>query len=251
MYLENWLGNKRVIELSRIDPTRRVGGLEKRDYELVTQTPLFCDLDEQTVISLIKDGHVKIVERKTTLFVKGEPADRFYVILEGWVKLTRQSIEGSESVISVFTKGETFAEAAMFSQDGYPVSASTVDDCRLLIVPATSVFRAIREDSECALSMIASVSRHMRGLIRQIEQLSVRSSTERLVSFLLSQCGDNAKEATISLPIEKALLAGRLGMQPETLSRSLAKLRDVGVQTVGNQVEIPDVSALKSAWSGK
>ncbi|TNE58485.1 MAG: cyclic nucleotide-binding domain-containing protein [Alphaproteobacteria bacterium] len=240
-----------MIELSRIDPLKRTGGLREDDFQLVKASTLFEELDDEAVVSLICDGHIKSVDRRSTLFERGEPADHFYLILEGWVKLTRQSIEGQESIISVFAKGETFAEAAMFSKGGFPVNAITVTSCRLLIIPASSVFRAIKENSEYALTIVASMSRHMRSLVRQIEQLSVQSSTERLANFLLSQCPKGAKEATIYLPIEKSLLAGRLGMQPETLSRSLAKLRKLGLQSRGNQVIISNIPAIRSSIKSK
>ena len=240
-----------MLELSKIDPSRRMGGLGEEEFALLKQSALFRDLANDETLSLVSDGHVRMFDGKTTLFVKGEQADRFYFILDGWVKLTRQSLDGSESVISILTKGETFAEAAMFSRRGFPVNAITVGACHLLVIPATSVFRAFRENSDYALSVLASMSRHMRGLVRQIEQLSVRSSTERLVHFLLNQCPPDQEHYTIELPIEKSLLAGRLGMQPETLSRSLAKLRDHGVETHGNQVQIESVTKLKAAWPKK
>ncbi|TNE37102.1 MAG: cyclic nucleotide-binding domain-containing protein [Alphaproteobacteria bacterium] len=239
-----------MIELSRIDPTKRTGGLREDDFQLLKASPLFKALTDEAIISLISDGHIKTFDRKTTLFVKGEQADRFYLVLEGWVKLTRESLEGQESIISVFAKGETFAEAAVFSRQGYPVNAITVSQCRLLVVPASSTFRAIKENSEYALNIVASMARHMHNLVKQIEQLSVQSSTERLANFLLSQCPKGAKEATIYLPIEKSLLAGRLGMQPETLSRSFAKLRKLGLQSRGNKVTISNIPAIRSSLKG-
>ena len=42
------------------------------------------------------------------------------------------------------------------------------------------------------------------------------------------------------------LIAGRLGMKPETLSRSLAKLRAFGVETTGRELMIRDVGALRA-----
>jgi hypothetical protein len=54
----------------------------------------------------------------------------------------------------------------------------------------------------------------------------------------------------VHLPVEKALIAARLGMQPETLSRGLARLRRVGVVVHAREVEIPDVAALRALVEG-
>lgn len=240
-----------MIELSRIDPAKKGGGLALHDFLLLKKTPIFEDLSDDAVLACVADGHVRVFDRKTTLFVKGEPADRFYLILDGWVKLTRQSMDGSESVISVLTAGDTFAEAAMFSQGGFPVNAVVVEQSRLLVIPSTSVFRCLRENTEYALNIMGSMSRHMRRLVRQIEQLSVKSATERLAIFLLEMCDGKDGSVRLSLPIEKTLLAGRLGMQPETLSRSLAKLKEDGVETIGSDVEIKDLQVLRGKWLGR
>ena len=102
----------------------------------------------------------------------------------------------------------------MFDAAEYPVSAVTVEDSRLLVVPADSFMQKIRGNSDYALNMMASMSRHLRTLVRQIEQLAAKSSTQRVASFLVRLCPDDCDSAVVSLPLEKSLIAGRLGMQP-------------------------------------
>lgn len=215
------------------------------DFKLLQQMSLFRGLDEETFEKLLSDASVQHVKRNEVIFVEGEPASRLFLVLEGWVKLWRQSEDGQESVIGVFAEGESFAEAAIFDQKGYPVSAIAVDDSRLLSIPASTVLREFRQNPDYAINVVADLSRHMRFLVRQIEQLSVSSSTERLARFLVTLCPEGAGEAVVRFPVEKSLIAGRLGMQPETLSRGLAKLRKIGVNTKGSMVTISDVQALR------
>lgn len=215
------------------------------DFQLLKHMSLFRGLDEETFEKLLGDASVQHVKRNEVIFVEGEPATRLFLVLEGWVKLWRQSEDGQESVIGVFAEGESFAEAAIFDQKGYPVSAIAVDDTRLLCIPGASVLREFRQNPDYAINVVADLSRHMRFLVRQIEQLSVSSSTERLARFLVMLCPEGAGEAVVRFPVEKSLIAGRLGMQPETLSRGLAKLRKIGVDTKGSMVTISDVQALR------
>lgn len=199
---------------------------------------------------LLEDAWVQSFPRNASLFFQGDPAERFYVVLEGWVKLYRSTAQGDETVLGVFGAGESFAEAAIFDQAVYPVSASIVEESRLLVVPAASFIRQLREHGDYALKMMATMSRHMRWLVQQVERLTLKSSTERVAEFLVRLCPEESGKAVVHLPMDKALIAGRLGMQPETLSRSLAKLRPLGVTSHGPEVRIADVAALRDMGDG-
>ncbi|GIK98926.1 MAG: CarD family transcriptional regulator [Alphaproteobacteria bacterium] len=233
------------------DRFERRTGITPADYDLLLRLPLFSGLSRPVVESLLADAWVQRFPRNRILFLEDEEATRFYAIFDGWVKLFRQTEEGQESIIAVLSRAETFAEAAMFDQGVFPVSAMTVDDSRLLVVPAESFMRRIGQHPDYLFNILASMSRHLRRLVSQVEHLTVRSTTERLAIFLLHLCDRTGGSAVVRLPLDKALIAGRLGMQPETLSRSLAKLRGVGVETRGSELQIKDVAALRALAAGR
>ena len=148
-------------------------------------------------------------ERNAILFLKGEPATRFFVVLEGWIRLFRETPEGQESTIGVFGPGESVAEAAMFDSGDYPVSCNVVARARLLTVPAGNFLEQIRQSPELALNLLGSMSRHLRRLVQQVEQLTSRSSLERLADFLLRLCPPGEPRAEVELPLDKGLVAAR------------------------------------------
>ena len=229
---------------------QRRTGIGKDDYAVLARIPLFSGLPPDALRSLLADAWVQSFPRNFVLFLKDEPASRCYVVFDGWVKLFRTTESGNETVISVFTRGDSFAEAAIFDRARYPVSAAVVEESRLLVIRADSFMRRLSENGEYAMKVLASMSRHLRSLVNQVERLTMKSSTERVAEFLLRLSPVFAGPATIQLPLDKALIAGRLGMQPETFSRSLAKLRRVGVVSRGSQVTIPDVMALRRLSEG-
>ena len=222
-------------------------GLCDDDAEILARLPLFTGMPPDSVRDLLRDAAVQAYPRGTVLFVQDDPATRFFVILEGWIKLFRNSESGDESIIAVYTRGESFAEAAIFDEARYPVSGAVVEDSRLLVVPALHFTRRLSENGEYALKMMASMSRHLRHLVTQVEQLTLKSSAERLAAFLLKLSPQDTGAVVIHLPFDKSLIAGRLGMQPETFSRSLAKLRDLGVECKGSMVSVSDIAALRGA----
>lgn len=220
-------------------------GLGEDDYAMLKGLALFAGFPDADIRKFLGD-HVSItpVTRHTTLFLQGEPATRFYIVFDGWVKLYRQSADGHESVIEVLTRGESFAEAAIFDESVYPVSAEVVCDARLMEIPGAPLLRALRTNADLCLNIMSAMSRRMRQVVHQVEQITVRSSIERLALFLGRLSRQRQGAAEVHLPIDKALIAARLGMQPETLSRSFAKLASYGVETHGSIVSIADVAVL-------
>lgn len=221
-------------------------GLTAPDWQLLERLPLFAGLGQEMLTRLLADARVESWPRGSLLFRQDEPASHFYVILVGWVKLFRGSSEGHESVVHVFTRGESFAEAAIFAGGGYPVSASVPDTSRLLAVPAEPFLGVIETDPAVARNMLAAMSRHLRQLVIRLEQLDTHPAPQRLAAFLLTLAPEAEGAVEIRLPIDKALIAARLGMQPETLSRAFARLRREGVDTVGERVRVPDVERLRA-----
>jgi CRP-like cAMP-binding protein len=235
----------RLEDQAKLERLARRAGLEDRDLAVIGRVPLFAGLEASSLAHVLADALVRRFPRNALLFVEGEPAGQFYVVLDGWVRLYRQTTDGRESVIALPARGESFAEAVMFLGGRFPVSAAAVDEARLLVIPARSFLRALQNDNELCFKMMASMALHLRRLVGQVEQLTVRSSSERVAQFLLRLARDGAESAIVHLPYDKGLIAARLGMQPETLSRALAKLRPLGVETHGSRVTIRDIAALR------
>lgn len=218
--------------------------MDPSDWKIVRSTPLLGAVSQEVAQSLVGNQPVSVFRKGETLFQQGEAADAFFVVLGGWVKLYRVTSDGNEAVVGVYRRGETFAEAVMFLGGRYPVSAEVVTDARLIRVDGQVLRRRIMEEPELALSMLASASYHLKALVEQIEHIKLLSAPQRVAEFLLRLSPVSEGETAIELPYEKALIANRLGMKPESLSRALAKLRPLGVSVDREHVSIVDVAVL-------
>lgn len=228
------------------DDLLRRTGMAPADLAVLRKLPLFSSLAPGLLAELLADARLREAGRGTTLFLQGDPADRFYVVLDGWVRLYRETPDGAEITIALFARGESFAEAAMLASGRFPVCAQIAEPARLLLVPASSFLGALEADRALCRALMASMARRLQGFVRQIESLSRRSTVERLAAFLLKLAEGRPPPVRLALPLDKTLVAARLGMQPETLSRAFAKLRRLGVETEGPWVTIRDLEALKS-----
>lgn len=230
-------------------PTRSEA-LSAPDWALIERLPLFAGLGRPMLDRLLAEARVESWPRGSLLFRQEQPATHFYVILVGWVKLFRGSSSGQESVVHVFTRGESFAEAAIFAGGEYPVSATVADHARLLAVPAEPFLRVIETEPAVARNMLAAMSRHLRQLVTRMEQLDTHPAPQRVASFLAAMASEAEGPVELHLPIDKALIAARLGMQPETFSRALARLRSEGVESVGDRVRVGDIARLRELAGG-
>ena len=219
--------------------------LNTEDLEIVRRAPLFAGLPDAVLGRLIDEARVVEHARGRLLFLRGEPADRFYLLLDGWVKVYRDTPEGEQTVLGVMKPGETVAEAAIFMQSEFPASAEVVENARLLEIPAHPFITLLRDDNDLAIRLLGALSLRLRRMVVHIEQLQARSTSQRLGDFLLSLCEGAEGKAEVRLPYDKTLVAARLGMKPESLSRALAKLRTFGVATRGNAVELTDIENLR------
>jgi CRP-like cAMP-binding protein len=231
--------------------------MKPEHIEIARTSLLLNGAPEPVVQSVLAAARVRDFDRGATIFLQGERATAIYIVAEGWVKLYRIAPNGAEAVVGVFTKGRSFGEAVAFRNATYPVAAETVTDCSLIRIDAEVILRLIRESPEIAVSLLSATYLHLQGLVAQIEALKAQTGAQRVAEFLLelAPCAEGACE--VLLPYDKFLIAGRLGMKPESLSRAFAKLRDHGVTVRQNFAAIADVGALRSfseedpagAWS--
>lgn len=218
--------------------------LSQRDRETIRTAPMFSALPAKAFDALLAHSELQVRMRHSTLFEQDTPATAFYLVLDGWAKLFRMTVGGDEAVVGVFSRGDCIADAPCLTGGYYPVSGETVTDARLLAVPARKIVELIRSSPEVGLAMLASTSLHLRKLVDQIEELKARTGPQRLANFLVGLAPVSQGSCTIALPYEKLLIAGRLGMKPESLSRAFQRLHSVGVRINQNTVAVGDVGLL-------
>ena len=223
--------------------------LSAHDWDVVTRAPLFKAMGPTISRTIIGDRSPKSYARGETIFEQGEPADGFFCVIEGWAKLYRLREDGEEVVVAIFSAGETFAEVAMFLGGRYPASCEAVSPSRILKIDAANLRRAVLAEPQLAFDMLAAASMRLRQLVDEIEQLKARSAPQRIADFFAKQA-IAAGSARIALPYEKALIASRLGMKPESFSRALGRLAELGVVVERESVFIPDVERLAAFAEG-
>ncbi|WP_347140620.1 Crp/Fnr family transcriptional regulator [Paracoccus sp. SSK6] len=212
---------------------------------IARQSRLFASLPDAMAELLLDAAHVVRLARGQVLFQHGDDATAIHIVADGWMKLYRIAPSGTEAVVGVMTRGQSFGEPIALRLAPYPVSAEAVTGCELIAVPAPVFLDLLKTHPEAAISILSATFLHLQGLVEQIEQLKARSGAQRVAEFLLELCPPGADSATVVLPYDKALIAGRLGMKPESLSRAFARLRELGVRVTQSSAAIASVARLE------
>jgi CRP-like cAMP-binding protein len=225
--------------------------LDDTDWQTLCASAMFSAVDRTVLARLCGHEHPIRYQPHQSIFSQGDRADGFFLVLEGWVKLFRVTPAGDEAIVHVFTRGESFAEAVFFMGGAYPASAEAASPLRLLRIDAARFNAAIATDDRLATTLLASIAQHAERLFGEIASLKLLPTPRRLADFLFRQVPAGAKSATVILPYEKAMLAGRLGMTPESLSRGLKTLRKLGVEVKRDHILVSDVPGLAAYAKAK
>lgn len=238
--------------------------LDEADWRVLSLSPMFREVGRDVLTRLFGDRHPMSFAPRQHIFSQGDKADGFFLILDGWVKIYRITPAGEEAVVGLFARGESFAEAAVLQGSVYPASAEAASQLRALKIDSARFNKAMESEPGLAAALLGSIVAHTERMFEEIASLKLKSAPRRLADFLLrhapqeargagQETHDGAREArggvravTVVLPYEKSLLAGRLGMTPETLSRALARLRKLGVAVERDHVAIADMRMLEA-----
>lgn len=220
--------------------------MKKHYTEILKAHALFSTLKEEQVEEIGKQCTLLSYAKGHTLFMQEDPASLAYIVVSGWVKLFRHTVNGEEYIVDVLPAGYLFGENAIFHGDSYSCGAEIAEDATLLSIPLAALKQHIDHTPGFAQHMLSHASRQQTAQERNKEHLVIQSAPQRIGCFLLQLAPKEAKEpVTLHLPYDKLLLAARLGMQRETLSRGLTTLQDATDITIqGATVNIPNLGKL-------
>lgn len=208
-------------------------------------TPLFAGLQESDIRGLVEGARTVAFGHEQQIYHAGDTVVDFYVVMDGHVELSVDN-DGRRSVVEVVRRGTVLGDAALFGDGRFLMSARVLNSAQLLAIPAASFLEKLAGRKDIVFHMLSTMSFRLRMLVRQIAELKLKTTAQRLGSFLLSLAGTEEGRAQVRFPYDKKLVADELGMKPESLSRALAKLAKLGVESkADNVVVIADLDALR------
>lgn len=216
--------------------------------ETLRNIELFKNCNDQFFTSCAASARTEKHNKGKILFLHGDEAEHFYFIQKGWVKLFRETLDGTQAVVDIFNKGHIFGDTSIFEDGLYPYSAEVVEPSEIIALPIKHLKSEIENNGKFAYDMLTSMAKYRRQQDREIEHRSIQNASQRIGCFLLRLIKqDTEGNIKIHLPYDKMLVASRLGMQPETFSRALKKLQnETGIEVKGATISMDSVDQLSS-----
>jgi CRP-like cAMP-binding protein len=242
---------------------------------VLSRLPLLSQVSPDLLLRLSAAVQRVRLGRGEVLFRQGEPCTGFFVVVRGQIKLAITSAEGNEKVLEIIAPGESFAEAVVFTDRPFPVTATALLAADLLVISRQAIIDLVDSEPLLARRMLAGLSMRLHTMVADVGAMALHSGTERVIGFLLGRLpvgadrhgpgrasAGNAVDGAVGvvrdvevvrdvgvvrvrLPVGKAVLASRLSLTPETFSRVLRLLTEQGLITVeGRDVVLHDLATL-------
>jgi CRP-like cAMP-binding protein len=227
----------------------------KLNEQMITalrQCVLLQPLEAGDFDALVANCHAKQLTENRILFDQGAPLTDIYLLISGSIKLLRLAPSGDEKVFEIIRPGQTFAEAVLFSGGArYPVSAVTVSPSVVVAIHAASFLQLLNSSNTLCLNLMAKLSQRLHWMVNEVDRLTLHNATFRLVCYLLSHISEDENDRRdVNLSVPKNVIASRLSITPETLSRSLKELSNQGLINLdGPQIDLVDIEKLRQLIS--
>ncbi|MDP1606470.1 MAG: Crp/Fnr family transcriptional regulator [Rhodocyclaceae bacterium] len=220
--------------------------MENHLVTLIKRMPSFGDLPAPTRARIAAATEERRYGRGVVVLQKGARPSGLFVVVSGKLKESCCSPGGEEKVVEILGVGQTCGEAALFLDSPYPMCASALTNAVLLHVEKQAIEELIDGAPKFVGRLLQALAERQDAILRDIEADARSSPLQQVVGYLLEQCrADGADTASITLPAAKQVIASRLSMTPEALSRTFRDLADAGlIEMSGKRVKLLDAARL-------
>lgn len=214
------------------------------DRETLMRLPLLSALELETASAMLKLVTIRTIGPRQVLFREGDVAEALYCVLSGYVRTFHRPLRGREVDLLVHEPGELVGASACLHGQVYCASAQATDSVRVAQFDLRRVRELAGQKPDLALALAAVLSRQFAGSLSTLADDRLHTAPQRVAHYLQKQCPEGSRNVSFRLPYQKNLLAGKLGLAPEALSRAFAHLKQHGVIVHGRLVQVNDPDRL-------
>lgn len=212
------------------------------DWDVVRTAPLFAGMSEPNFRTLREAAVVNRFPKSAPVGKNGERV--LHVLVEGSVELYG-SHDGQSATIDVKEPVTALNLAAVVRNAVGVEAVRSVSAARTVAIPAETIREVFRRDAAFAHAVAVELADCYRDTMRLLMNEKLRTSVERLAAWIVQSCTIDGNQGSLELKFNKRILASRLGMAPENLSRNLALLERYGVRSAGRGILVDDIRRLE------
>lgn len=201
---------------------------------VLSNVTLFRGIARRQLNDLAARSKALHYRRGVTICPQGQCQRGLFALAYGQVKLAFRGADGDERVFRVVGAADTFGLAVALLGRPLPYEAVALDDAFLVMVPTSAVLALVENDPRFMRTVLNALAERTVTLLGEVESGALRRGVQRLASYLDSLAMPNGSDGTftVRLPTTKTVVASRLGVKKETLSRMLRELAQKGLIAV-------------------
>jgi CRP/FNR family transcriptional activator FtrB len=231
----------RLDDKNQVCPWR--SELNAFDSDAFARLDLLSGCAQATVDQILASARIQTYPVHAEIVSEGEPADYLHVLLAGLVQVVAHD-SGHETTISVLEPPNVFIMAAVYLDRPYLQSARTLEPATVLLLSAEPIRRLTKIDIALSNNVAHELAQAYRMAAQELKNQKLRPGLQRLANWLVRRDIEADGTGRFSIPFDKKVLAAKLGMAPEVLSRSFATLAKYDVIVRGRDVEVRDMKSL-------
>lgn len=208
-----------------------------RYMDSIAVTPLFQGFHKDEMVTLINDLPCSVVEynKGSILHLLGDVCTTLDLILKGDVSLQSVDTEGNTLWIQQVFSGELIGAGVLFAEDNhYPMMSVAESDVTVFRLGKDTILSLCQYKTEFTLGLFQEVARRTASLTQQLHSIAYQSIRYRLTHLLLREARLQ-QSGTIVLPASQKQIAKHFGVQRQSLSRELNKMRKEGLLKYNNR----------------
>lgn len=218
---------------------------------------LAAHVDQSNTVSRPRPGSAALDERmahaairrlqaKEHVFCEGDDREHVFRVEEGVIAVYKTLPDGRRQIIDFAYPGDLIGLGVLSE---HVLSAQATVPSKVRCLSASALERMAETDAGLALKLYKSVCQELAATRSLLVTVGQRSAIERVAAFLvtLHRRTAAAGSSTVKLAMRRSDIADLLGLTIETVSRTLTKLRTMGVIEIelgGTSVQLRDLAHL-------
>lgn len=207
------------------------------DGDMLAGAPLFAGLAAAARKEIAAAAHPVRRKAGETLFAQDDAANAFYVLITGRMKIAQITAEGHQVVLRYIGPGEVFGAVPLFTDTGYPATASAVTDSLAARWDDTATHRLLDRHPRIVVNALTIVGRRLHELQNRYRELATERVEQRIaraVLRLLEKAGRRAESGIqIEFPLSRQDIAEMTGTTLHTVSRTFGEWEKRGLMESG------------------
>jgi CRP-like cAMP-binding protein len=223
--------------------------MAKLDESLLTGLPPFSRLDRSQIREILDAAVSRRYEEGTPIFNEGHEADRFFLLLDGYLRVVRTTPGGDQIIVLHISPGQLFGIAPALQRDTYPASAIAAAESIALSWPVHLWQDFTAKYPGFATESYKTLGQRLGKIQETLTEMATQAVEKRVASALLRMVNQSGRKIEggieIAFPVTRQNISDMTGTTLHTVSRLLSAWEREGiVESTRKHITVTDPHAL-------